>query len=334
MLKKLWMAIVTSLATIGTLPAAEATLTGAGASFPAPVYQDWCYNYSALPNGVKVNYQSLGSGAGLNQIRANTVDFAGSDNPLTLAEQEQDGLIQFPMLTGGVVIIANLPGIANNTLSLDGTTLADIYLGKITSWDDDAIKTLNPARKLPSLKITVVRRADSSGTSFIFTNYLSKVSPEWEKNVGCGPAVKWPVGLGGQKNPGVCNNVAKIRGSIGYTEYTYALEASLPMVTLKNRDGKLVAASVDSFSAAAANADWKNAPGYYMILTDQPGAESWPIVGVTYVLFRKDCPADKAALLKQYFTWCFDDGAEAARRLSYVPIPANVVQLVKDTVLK
>jgi len=310
------------------------TVNGAGASFPAPVYQLWTYNYSQATPGVTVNYQSIGSGAGINQIKAKTVDFAGTDNPLTLEEQNEAGLVQFPMLTGGVVVIVNVPGVKNNELKLGRTVLADIFLGKITKWNDAKIKALNPSVALPDLDITVVRRADASGTSFIFTNYLTKVSPEWSEKVGCGASVKWPVGIGGQKNPGVCNNVAKINGAIGYTEYTYAVEAKLVTTLLENSSGKFVAPEAESFRLSAANADWKNAPGYYMVLTDQPGDGSWPITGVTYILIRKDCdPAVRAEVVK-YVNWCFANGGETAKQLNYVSIPENVVKLVQETVLK
>ncbi|MBR5186765.1 MAG: phosphate ABC transporter substrate-binding protein PstS, partial [Akkermansia sp.] len=220
-----------------TLAQAETTITGAGASFPAPVYQKWTYAYSQQNPDTQVTYQSMGSGAGLNQIKAGTVDFAGSDNPLTLEQQNEAGLEQYPMLTGGVVVIVNIPGVKDNQLKLSQDVLARIFLGEITSWNDPAIKALNPKLKLPKLKITVVRRADSSGTSFIFTNYLSKISADWKKKVGQGSAVKWPVGIGGQKNPGVCNNVARTRGAIGYTEYTYAVEAKLACAMLENASG-------------------------------------------------------------------------------------------------
>ncbi len=310
------------------------TLNGAGASFPAPVYQSWTHTYSESNSGVRVNYQSLGSGAGVNQIKAGTVDFAGTDNPLTLEDQKAAGLSQFPMLTGGVVIIVNVPGVKSGELKLDRETLADIFLGKIVKWNDPRLVKLNPEIKLPDLGITVVRRADASGTSFIFTDYLSKISAEWREKVGSGAAVKWPVGLGGQKNPGVCNNVAKIRGSIGYTEYTYAVEARLAMTRLENKAGKFVLPTVDSFTAGAAAADWQNAPGFYMVLTDQPGDGSWPIVGVTYILIRNDQEAAKKEALKKYFNWCFTTGATAAKKLNYVPIPENVVQLIQKEVLK
>ena len=314
-----------------TLVQAETTLTGAGASFPAPVYQKWTYSYSQENPGTQVTYQSMGSGAGLNQIKAGTVDFAGSDNPLTLEQQDEAGLVQVPMLTGGVVVIVNLPGVKDGQLKLSKDVLSRIYLGEITMWNDPAIKAINPGLRLPKMKITVVRRADSSGTSFIFTNYLSKISPTWKKKVGQGSSVKWPVGIGGQKNPGVCNNVARTRGAIGYTEYTYAVEAGLACAQLENADGKFIAPTQASFSASAAAADWKNAPGFYMELTNVPGAKSWPITGVTYVLVRKDTPADKKAALRDYFMWCYTKGAPTATKLNYVALPQDVVKLVEPS---
>ena len=309
----------------------EAAVTGAGASFPAPVYRSWTYSYSEQNPGTQITYQSVGSGAGLKQIKAGTVDFAGTDNPLTLEQQEEFGLVQFPMLTGGVVVIVNVPGVKDSQLKLSKEVLANIYLGKITHWNDSAIRALNPKLRLPKLKITVVRRSDSSGTSFIFTNYLSKISPTWKAQVGQGSSVKWPVGIGGQKNPGVCNTVSKIKGSIGYTEYTYAVEAKLACACLENADGKFIAPSQESFSAAASCADWKNAPGFYMELTNVPGAKSWPITGVTYILMRRDCPADVKSTLRHYFMWCYTEGSGMATKLNYVALPQDVVKLVEPT---
>ncbi len=330
-MKKLFgMAAATLLSFAVT--AAEISLDGAGASFPAPVYRVWSYNYGeSTGNRVEVNYQSSGSGAGINQIKEKTIDFGGSDNPLTKEELDRANLCQFPMLAGGVVVIVNLRGVKPNTLKLDQATLADIFLGKIKGWDDPRIKALNPGVKLPRVRITVVRRSDSSGTSFIFTNYLSKISKEWADRVGCGPAVNWPVGIGGQKNPGVCNNVARINGAIGYTEYTYAVEAKLSMVSLKNKAGKFVEPKPETFRASGAHADWKNAPGFYMLLTDQPGDDSWPITGLTYILVQRNQPdAKKAAALLNYFNWCYTTGASAASKLHYVPLPEEVVSLVRN----
>jgi len=311
--------------------AGDVAITGAGASFPAPVYRQWTYSYSEQNPGIQITYQSVGSGAGLNQIKSGTVDFAGTDSPLTSQQQEESGLVQFPMLTGGVVVIVNIPGVKDSQLRLSQQVLADIYLGKIRFWNDPAIKALNPKLRLPKLKITVVRRSDSSGTSFIFTNYLSKVSPVWKSQVGQGSSVKWPVGIGGQKNPGVCNTVAKVRGAIGYTEYTYAVEAKLACACLENAAGNYVAPSQASFSAAAASADWQNAPGFYMELTNVPGAKSWPITGVTYILLRKDTPDNVKETLRDYFMWCYTDGAATAEKLNYVALPPDVVKLVEPT---
>lgn len=326
MLKKLFLMMIS---VTSVTMADDIKLTGAGASFPAPVYQQWTYTYTKNTPGVSVTYQSMGSGAGINQIKAGTVDFAGTDSPLSLAEQKEHNLVQFPMLTGGVVVIVNLPNVKTGQLKLSQELLADIFLGKIKYWNDKAIRSLNPKVKLPKRKITVVHRADSSGTSFIFTNYLSKISPTWKAQVGEGSSVKWPVGIGGQKNPGVCNNVARIQGAIGYTEYTYAVEAKLACASLENADGQYVAPTASSFSSSAGLADWNNAPGFYMELTNVPGATSWPITGVTYILMRRDTPADKKEALKNYFRWCMTTGAPTASKLHYVPLPTNVVQLVE-----
>ena len=326
------MATAAMLAAAGCSDGNRVTVNGAGASFPAPVYQNWTHSYNQTNPGVQINYQSLGSGAGINQIKAGTVDFAGTDNPLTLEEQDAAGLVQFPMLIGGVVVIVNIPGVNNNQLKLSRENLADIFLGKITRWNDPRLLKDNPG--LPDLEITVVRRADASGTSFIFTNYLSKISAEWRRAAGCGSSVKWPVGIGGQKNSGVCNNVAKINGAIGYTEYTYAVEAKLTMVQLENKAGNFIAPSIDNFIAGAGAADWENAPGYYMELTDQEGENSYPILGVTYILFRKDLAAERKVELFKYFNWCLTSGATAARRLQYVPLPESAVTQIQREVLK
>jgi len=308
---------------------ADTYINGAGASFPNPVYQKWTYDYSQANDGVTVSYQSMGSGAGINQIKAGTVDFAGSDNPLTLKDQEKFGLQMYPMLTGGVVVIVNIPGVKDGQLRLSQSVLAKIFMGQISRWNDKAISDLNPGLKIPGLKITVVRRADSSGTSFIFTNFLSKASAEWKKNIGQGGTVKWPVGIGGQKNSGVCNNVKKIKGSIGYTEFTYAVETKIPTAILENADGKFIKASVETFSASAAKADWANSKGFYMELTNIPGPKSWPITAVTYVLLRKDTSAEKRAAVKKYFMWCFEEGTKSATDLHYIPLPKNVIDQVE-----
>ena len=314
------------------LAGADLTLNGAGASFPAPVYRLWTYNYTQQNNGATaVNYQSSGSGAGINQLREKTVDFAGSDTPLSAEDLKRDGLFQFPMLTGGVVVIFNLRGVKADEIRLDQTTLANIFLGKITNWNDPAIQALNPGVKFPKRKITVVRRADSSGTTFLFTNYLAAVSPEWKQKVGAGTAVNWPVGIGGQKNPGVCNNVAKINGAIGYTEYTYAVESGLKTVTLRNRAGKFIAPSPETFAAGVAGADWENAPGFEVVLTNPDGEKSWPITGITYILVQREQPSKaQADALADYFNWCFTSGSAGAAKLHYVPIPASVSELIRN----
>lgn len=309
--------------------AAEITVNGVGASFPAPVYRVWTYGFSNVRKNVRVNYQPLGSGAGINQIKAGTANFGGSDKPLEISELSKAGLLQFPMLSGGVVPICNLPGVKNNQLKLDAQVLADIFLGKITNWSDPRIAALNPGLRLPKLKITVVHRSDSSGTTYIFTDYLAKVSREWAEKVGAGSDVKWPAGIGGSKNPGVCNMVRKSRGAIGYTEYTFAAEYRIPVVMLKNREGKFVSADSKAFSAAAAHADWKAEEGFRQMLTDQPGNDSWPIVGVTYILIHRDQKnAAEARAMLDYFKWCFKSGRATAAKMHYVPMPQNVVDKI------
>ncbi len=321
--------MLVGLAALASFTQAE-DIAGAGASFPNPVYQKWTYEYTQL-GGDKVNYQSQGSGAGLRAIKAGTVDFAGSDNPVLAADQEKDGLIQFPMLTGGLVLIVNIPGVSDGELKLSRQVLADIYLGKIKRWNDKAITSINPGVKLPPINITVVRRSDSSGTSFIFTNYLSKISNEWKTKVGQGGSVKWPgKTVGGHKNSGVCTAVSSTRGAIGYTEYTYAVEGKLATTQLENASGKYLKASPASFSASAASADWSKAEGMVMELTNVAGDNAWPITGVTYVLIRKDTPAAKRAAMKKYFMWCLSEtGADIAGKLHYVPLPASVIKQVE-----
>ena len=328
-MKEMLKAGIAGLIALSSIASLAESLNGAGASFPAPVYRVWTYNYKQATK-VKVNYQSVGSGAGINQIKSKTVDFGASDKPLKKADLDKSGLIQFPMLMGGVVIVVNIPGVKNNQLKLDGQTLADIFMGKIKRWDDPRIVKLNAGVKIPAVPINVVHRSDGSGTTWIFTNYLCKVSSGWNKGVGNGKSVKWPVGIGGQKNPGVANNVKKISGSIGYVEYTYAVESKMTTIQLKNKSGKFIKPDLKSFQAAGANADWKNAPGYYMVLTDQPGAGSWPITGVTYILvYKKQTDKAKAKSLLKYFAWCYKQGSYVAAKLQYVPIPASVVTMVE-----
>ncbi len=328
--RKLFTFGIAAAAMFSGAAAFSMTINGAGASFPAPVYRIWTYSYKKQTR-VTVNYQSVGSGAGIAQIKAKTVDFGASDKPLKKADLDKYGLMQFPMLMGGVVPIVNLSGVKPGELKLSADVLADIFLGKITKWNDPKITSINSGIRLPNQRITVVHRSDGSGTTWIFTNYLTKVSKAWASKVGNGKAVKWPVGIGGQKNPGVANNVKKISGSIGYVEYAYATEAKLSYVALQNKAGKFVQPTMETFSAAGANADWKNAPGFYMVLTDQPGAKSWPITGVTYILIYKNQKnaATGKALLK-YFDWCYKEGDNFAKRLHYIPMPNNVVNLIKS----
>lgn len=316
--------------TDSTVNEKQIVLNGAGATFPSPVYNNWSYNYSAsMEESVLVNYQGTGSGAGVNQLKEGTVDFAGSDAPLAADEQKEQGLVQFPMLAGGVVVVVNIPGIKDSELKLSQNNLADIFLGKIKSWDDPAIVKDNPEIKLPALPISVVHRSDSSGTTFLFTNYLAKISKEWKEKIGDGKTVNWPIGIGGQKNPGVCNSVTKIQGSIGYTEYTYALESKLNMATLQNAAGKFIAPSQGSFAEAMKRADWEKSPGFYVILTNPEGEASYPIMGVTYILYRTDLDASKKAELHKYFNWCFVSGKSAAEKMHYISIPDSVVQAIK-----
>ncbi|MBX6321758.1 MAG: phosphate ABC transporter substrate-binding protein PstS [Rhodospirillaceae bacterium] len=318
-----------ALSLIGT--AAAADISGAGATFPYPIYAKWAEAYKK-ETGNGLNYQSIGSGGGIKQIKARTVTFGASDMPLKPDEVQQAGLVQFPTVIGGVVPVVNLEGVAPGALVLDGPTLADIFLGKIATWDDPAIRKLNPSVKLPSQAIAVVHRSDGSGTTFIFSDYLSKVSPAWRQQVGANTALEWPVGIGAKGNEGVANNVAQTRGAIGYVEYAYAKQNSLTYTRMINRDGKAVSPTAEAFQAAAANADWARAQSFYVILTDQPGAASWPIAGATFILVYKqpDDPAATAEALK-FFAWAYRNGDDMAAGLDYVPLPDNVVSLIEKT---
>ena len=311
--------------------ASGADISGAGATFPYPVYAKWAEAYKAK-TGIGLNYQSIGSGGGIKQIKAATVTFGASDKPLEPADLRQSGLVQFPMVIGGVVPVVNVPGVKPGELMLDGATLADIYLGVITSWNDARIAVLNPKAKLPKLAIAPVYRSDGSGTNFLFTNYLSTVSPGFKAQVGANTSVEWPAGIGAKGNEGVANMTAQTTGAIGYVEYAYAKQNSMTYLQLKNRDGKLVAPEAKAFQAAASNADWSKADGYYLILTDQPGAKSWPITGASFIIMYREPkdPTSAAAALK-FFAWAYKDGVELANNLDYVPLPENVVKLVKRT---
>jgi phosphate transport system substrate-binding protein len=324
--------LLTILACLGLplLAQAEVTINGAGASFPYPVYAKWAHKYYEL-NKVKINYQSIGSGGGIAQIKAKTVDFGGSDDPLKPENLQKDNLVQFPTLMGGVVPIINLKGVDAGQITLSSEVLADIFLAKIKDWNDPAIVKLNPKVKLPNQAITVVHRADGSGTTWIFTNYLSKVSKEWKEKVGNAKSVSWPTGVGAKGNEGVANNVKQVEGGIGYVEYAYATINKIPHANLINRSGKAVAPGTESFSAAAAAADWKTAPGFYMVLTDLPGEKTWPIVGATFILVQNEQPdPDKAKTMHKFFEWCYKHGDAIAEELHYVPMPDSVVGIIAE----
>jgi phosphate transport system substrate-binding protein len=314
-------------------PARAADITGAGATFPYPIYAKWAAAYKQ-ETGIGLNYQSIGSGGGIKQIRAKTVDFGASDAPLKLEELEKDGLIQFPMVMGGVVPVLNVEGIKPGQLKLSSQVLADIYLGKISKWNAPEIAALNRDLKLPAQAITVVHRSDGSGTTFIFTNYLSKISPEWKEEVGNSTSVSWPAptSTGGKGNEGVASFVQRIKGAIGYVEYAYAKQNKMAYAQLQNRDGAYVTPDDKSFQAAAANANWKDAPGFYEILTDEPGKDSWPITGATFILLHKvQADAEKAREVLKFFSWAYEHGDQMALELDYVPMPEAVVKLVKDS---
>ncbi len=319
-----------ALITVSTLTAAAAAfgqnLTGAGASFPAPLYSKWADAYDKATK-VQVNYQSVGSGAGIKQIKVKTVDFGASDMPLTDQELAQDGLVQFPTVIGGVVPVVNIKGVRPGQVRLTGPLLADIYLGKINRWNDAAIKALNRDVALPDAPISVVRRADGSGTTFIFTDYLSKVSADWKARVGEGTAVNWPTGTGGKGNEGVSVFVQRLDNSIGYVEYAYAKQNKMSYVLLGNREGHFVEPMDVNFKAAAAGADWSRT--FYQLLTDEPGKQAWPITGATFILMHKvqDRPAQGAAALK-FFDWAYGHGDQMAADLDYVPMPASVKEAV------
>lgn len=302
-------------------------VTGAGATFPAPLYAKWADAYNKA-TGAKVNYQSVGSGAGIKQIKSKTVDFGASDMPLKDDDLAKDGLLQFPTVIGGVVPVINVKGIAPGQLKLTGQVLGDIYLGKITKWNDAALAALNPGVALPDADISVVRRADGSGTTFIFTNYLSKVNADWKAKVGDGTAVNWPTGAGGKGNEGVAAYVQRLPNSIGYLEYAYVKQNKLTYTLLKNRDGQFVPPSDSAFKAAAAGADWNKT--FYQITTEQPGKDAWPITNPTYILMHRsqDKPEQAASALK-FFDWAFSNGDKLADDLDYVPLPDSVKALVR-----
>ncbi|WP_428414588.1 phosphate ABC transporter substrate-binding protein PstS [Methylibium sp.] len=319
------LAAVAMVAVAGTASAQD--ITGAGASFPAPVYSKWADAYNKA-TGARLNYQSIGSGGGIKQIKAKTVDFGASDAPLKDEELAKDGMVQFPTVIGGVVPVVNIKGIAPGQMKLTGQVLGDIYLGKITKWNDPAIAALNAGVALPDATIAAVRRADGSGTTFLFTNYLSKVNAEWKTKVGEGTAVNWPTGAGGKGNEGVSAFVQRLPNSIGYVEYAYAKQNKMSHVMLKNKDGQFVGPDEDNFKAAAAGAEW--AKSFYQVLTEQPGKEAWPITGATFILMHKsqDKPESAANALK-FFEWAYSSGDKMAADLDYVPMPDTVKTMIR-----
>jgi phosphate transport system substrate-binding protein len=322
------VAIASAGFTASTAMAAD--ISGAGATFPYPIYAKWADAYKK-ETGIGLNYQSIGSGGGIKQIKAKTVTFGASDAPLKGDDLESTGLAQFPMVMGGIVPVVNLEGIAPGQLVLDGPTLADIFLGKITNWNDEAIKKLNPDASLPDMAIAVVHRSDGSGTTFNFSYYLGDVSADWKDKVGVNTALEWPVGIGAKGNEGVANNVSQTGGSIGYVEYAYAKQNKLTFTDMMNKDGKKVEPTSAAFSAAAANADWSSQPGYGVILANQPGAESWPMTAATWILVYKK-PDDAAATAEalKFFAWCYEKGDDMAAELDYIPIPDNVVKSIEE----
>jgi len=309
--------------------AGDGAISGAGATFPAPLYARWAQDYKAQ-TGASLNYQAIGSGGGVKQIQASTVDFGASDKPLKTDELEKDGLYQFPTVMGGVVPLLNLPGVQPGQVKLTGAVLGDIFLGAVSKWNDPKIAALNAGMSLPNLPITVVHRSDGSGTSFLFTSYLTAKSPAWAGKVGANDAVQWPTGIGGKGNDGVAAFVKQTPGAIGYVEYAYAKQNTLPYANLQNHDGQFVAPTAQAFAAAAAGADWTKAPGNYLVLIDQPGAQAWPITGATFILLHKQQarPEDAKAVLS-FFDWAYRTGDAAAGQLDYVPMPAAVKEMVR-----
>lgn len=317
--------LVAGIVAAATVSAKAADISGAGATFPYPIYAKWADAYKK-ETGIGLNYQSIGSGGGIKQIYARTVTFGASDAPLKGPDLEKHGLAQFPMVMGGIVPVINIPGIKPGDVVLDGPTLAKVFLGEIKSWDDPAIVKLNPSVKLPKMAIAIVHRSDGSGTTFNFAYYLAEVSPTWKSKVGVNTSVQWPVGIGAKGNEGVANNVANTRGAIGYVEYAYALQNKLTYTKLINKNGKSVAPTSDAFQAAAANANWKSQPGYGVLLANQPGDQSWPITAPTWILIYK-APKDVNAVREalKFFAWAYRNGGKMADELHYVPMPKNVV---------
>ena len=316
---------------VGSVAALAADISGAGATFPYPIYAKWADAYKTK-TGIGLNYQSIGSGGGIKQIKANTVTFGASDMPLKPEDLEAAGLLQFPMIIGGVVPVVHVQGIGPGQLQLTGALIAAIYMGDITKWDDAAIKKLNPKLKLPSTAIAPVYRSDGSGTNFLFSDYLSKSSEKFKLTIGENTAVQWPTGIGAKGNEGVANMTTQTDGAIGYVEYAYAKQNKMAYAKLINKSGAVVEPTAESFQAAAANADWTKAVGYYLILTDQAGAKSWPITGASFILMHRQ-PGDATAALEalKFFDWAYKDGGKMAGELDYVPLPAALITQVEKT---
>lgn len=313
-----------------SLAAHAVDITGAGASFPYPIYAKWAAKYHE-ETGNRVNYQSIGSGGGQQQIIAKTVDFGASDDPMSADALNKDNLLQFPAIVGGTVPVVNIEGIKPGELKLSGAIIADIYMSKVKKWDDAAIKALNPDLKLPNADIVVVHRSDGSGTTFGWTNYLSKVSPEWKSTVGEGKAVKWPTGQGGKGNEGVAAYVRQLNNSIGYVEYAYAKQNNLSWTQLQNQDGKFVQPTQEAFAAAAANADWAGAPGMGVVLTNEPGADSWPVTAASFILIhKKQAKPENGKEVMAFFDWAFKNGGQMAAELDYVPLPEAVTSQIRS----
>jgi phosphate transport system substrate-binding protein len=316
---------------LAVVAAAATDISGAGATFPYPIYSKWADAYKKL-TGIGLNYQSIGSGGGIKQIKAKTVTFGASDMPLKPDDLKAAGLVQFPMIIGGVVPVVNVKGVGPGQLHLDGATIAAIYLGDITQWDDPQIKRLNPKVALPSSAIAPVYRSDGSGTNFLFSDYLSKSSPKFGTTIGANSSVQWPIGIGAKGNEGVANMTTQTDGAIGYVEYAYAKQNKMSFTLLTNKAGAVVAPSAESFQAAAGNADWSKADSYYLILTDQPGAKSWPITGASFILvYRQPSDAVELGEALKFFAWAYKDGAAMASELDYVPLPAALIDQVKKT---
>jgi phosphate transport system substrate-binding protein len=327
MIRKFTLLVAGAAITISSAGAAE--ITGAGATFPYPIYSKWADAYKKQ-SGIGLNYQSIGSGGGIKQITARTVQFGASDMPMKGADLEKHGLVQFPAIMGGVVMVYNLKGIPGGAITLTGPVIADIYLGKIKKWNEAPIAALNRGVKLPDQAISVVHRSDGSGTTFLFANYLSKVHDEWKSKVGQGTSLKWPAGVGGKGNEGVANYVGRINGAIGYVEYAYAKQNKLASAKMINHDGAVVSPSDEAFMAAAAGADWKSAPGMGVLLTNQPGKASWPITGASFILIHKQQErAEGAREVLKFFEWSFMNGKQMAAELDYVPMPDPVVRQIR-----